>query len=158
MKMKQSAIASVAGFLTALVATSGPVGAQAQVACPPNISVEQKTAAPNEWSVDYSKAHAALSSVTIFEGPPEEQASLKYDDERTAKDEIIQTWELPASDRGYWIVCGYTSTTAQLRRKLPTDLRACQVVIEKGVTFGDGAAVVKRAGCGVNAGSHKPTQ
>jgi hypothetical protein len=128
----------------------------AQVACPQNISVEQKAAAPNEWSVVYSKASADLSSATIFEGPPEELASLKYDDERNAKDEIIQTWKLPASERGYWIACGYSNTTAELRRKLPNDLRACEVILEKGVTFGDGSAVVKRAECTAAGSQHQP--
>jgi hypothetical protein len=148
-------IVSIASVLATLLVTSGNVAADAQVACPPNISVEQKAAAPNEWSVDYSKAQAALSSATIFEGPPEELASLKYDDERSTKDEVIQTWELPVSERGYWIVCGYTNTTAQLRRKLPNDIRACVVVIEKGVAFGDGGAVVRRARCTSVAPSHK---
>jgi hypothetical protein len=148
-------IVSIAGLVATLLVSCGNLAAYAQVACPPNISVEQKAAAPNEWSVDYSKAQAALSSATIFEGPPEELASLKYDDERTTKDEVIQTWELPVSERGYWIVCGYTRTTAQLRRKLPGDIRACEVALEKGVTFGDGGAVVKRARCTSVAASHK---
>jgi hypothetical protein len=156
MEMTRSGTASIATFLTVLLLTSGLVDAQAPVACPANISVEQKAAAPNDWNVDYSKAPAALSSATIFDGPPEEQASLKYDDERAAKTEIIQTWKLPASEHGYWIMCGYTNTTAQLRRKLPNDLRACEVALEKGVTFGDGAAVVKRAECtSISAASHK---
>jgi hypothetical protein len=157
MEIKRSRTVSIAGLMAMLLVTSGNVTAYAQVACPRNISVEQKAVAPNEWSVDYSKAPAALSSATIFEGPPEAQASLKYDDERTGKGEVIQTWELPASERGYWIVCGYTNTSAQLRRKLANDIRACEVILEKGVTFGDGGAVVKRAGCGVAGGPHKPT-
>lgn len=126
--------------------------APAQVECPSTISVEQKATAPEAWSVDYSKMPAELLSATIFEGPPEEQASLKYDDERAAKGEIIQTWQLPASARGYWIVCGYANTTAQLRRKLTDDVRACEVVLEKGVAFAGGGAVVKRARC--TSGKH----
>ena len=122
--------------------------ANAQVACPRTIAVEQKAAAPpTEWSLGYAAAPAELSSVTIFDGPPEEQASLKYDDERTIKDEIVQTWELPASARGYWIVCGYSNTAAQLRRKLPDDIRGCKVAIEKDVSYGGGGAVIKRALC-----------
>jgi hypothetical protein len=152
--MNKSRIASIVSLMVVLLMTFGNF-AYAQIACPKNISVEQKAVAPNEWSVDYSKAPSALSSATIFEGPPEEQESLKYDDERATKDAIIQTWELPSSERGYWIVCGYTNTTAQLRRKLPNDIRACEVIFEKGVTFGDGAAVVKRAGCTSAAASHQ---
>ena len=126
----------------------------AQVACPPTVSVEQKASAPNDWSLGYSKDAAELSSVTIFDGSPEELASLKYDDERTVKDEIVQTWELPASPRGYWIVCGYANTTAQLRRKLPDRVRACEVVFEKGVSYAGGGAVIKLARCTSAATTH----
>ncbi len=129
----------------------------AEVAFPANISVEQKASTVSGWSIDYSKLPSALSSATIFEGPPEEQASLKYDDEHTTKDSIIQTWELPASKRGYWMVCGYSNTSAQLRRKLPADVHACEIVLEKGVTFGDGSAVLKRAACRSSAASHTAT-
>jgi hypothetical protein len=80
--------------------------ARAQVACPPTIAVEAKASAPNDWGLGYSKDAAELSSATIFEGPPEELTSLKYDDERKEKDKIVQSWELPAGRRGYWNVCG----------------------------------------------------
>jgi hypothetical protein len=154
MEVKRWRNLSIAGIVAVLLMLIGSVAASAQVACPPNVSVDQKAVAPNEWSIDYAKTSPALSSATIFDGAPEEQASLKYDDQRTTKNEIIQTWELPASDHGYWIVCGYNGTTAQLRHKLPADVRACEVVLEKGVTFGDGSAIIKRASCGVAKAAH----
>ena len=135
------------GLVAVVLLIGGTSTTYAQVECPPSVNVEQKGAAPKEWSVDYSKMAAELSSVTIFDGPPEEMASLKYDDERSAKGEIIQTWELPANQRGYWIECGYVNTTAQLRRKLPDDIRSCEVVLERSMSFGGGGAVVKRATC-----------
>jgi hypothetical protein len=143
-----SVVLLFASYLTSTV--------HAEVACPQNVAVEQKASPPNPWSLEYSKSPAELSSVMIFDGPPEEQASLKYDDERTTEDEIIQTWQLPASDRGYWIVCGYSNTTAQLRRKLPSDILACEVVFEKGVSFGGGGLDVKHAVCKAS-NSRKPT-
>jgi hypothetical protein len=124
--------------------------------CPPSIAVEQKASAPDQWSVDYSKDKGVLSSITIFEGPPQEQASLKYDDERTAKDEIIEVWKLPKSERGYWMQCGYANTTAQLSRKLPDAISSCKAVLEKGVSYGGGGAVVKRASCSAGADDAKP--
>jgi hypothetical protein len=133
-----------------LFASCITAAAHADISCPLHVSVEQKASAPNQWSLEYSKSPAELSSVMIFDGPPEDQASLKYDDERTTSDEIIQTWQLPANDRGYWIMCGYSNTTAQLRRKLPSDVVGCEVAFEKGVSFGGGGgAVVKRANCNV---------
>ena len=128
--------------------------AHAQIACPSTIAVEQKASPPNDWSLGYSKDATELSSVTIFDGPPEELASLKYDDERTGKDEIVQTWELPANPRGYWIVCGYANTTAQLRRKLQDSIRACEVTIEKGVSYAGGGEVIKLARCTSSAAVH----
>lgn len=128
----------------------------ADVSCPQTISVEQKATAPNDWSVDYFKTSAELSSITIFDGPPEEQASLKYDDERSTKAEIVQTWDLATNERGYWIVCGYAHTTAELRRKLPNEVHACEAVFEKGVTFGGGGMVAKRVRCTAGE-AHAPT-
>ena len=147
--------ASIVGIVIAVVLGLATIDADAQVACPSSISVEQKASAPNDWSVSYTKTQPALSSVTIFEGPSEEQASLKYDNQRNTNDEIIQTWDLPASDHGYFIVCGYTSTSVQLLRKLPNDLRTCEVVMEKGVTFGGGGEIIKRAECKAAASSKK---
>jgi hypothetical protein len=157
MKMKRSTIASITALVAVLLMISGNHIAYAQIACPQNISADQKATAPADWSVDYSKAPTALSSVTIFDGAPEEQASLKYDDQRTTGSEIIQVWKLPASDRRYWIECGYTNTSARLRRKLPGDIGKCEVVLEKGVTFGNGGAVVKSARCVVGTGGHAPS-
>src|ERR1700683_34878 len=117
------------------------------VSCPQSIAVEQKASAQDQWSVDYARDQAALSSITIFDGPPQEQASLKYDDERTVKDEIIEVWKLPKSDRGYWMQCGDANTTAQLSRKLPAEVSSCEAVLEKGVSYAGGGAVVKRAEC-----------
>jgi hypothetical protein len=148
--------------MTSIIAASlfslGERDAHAQVACPSSIAVEQKAAAPNDWSLGYSKDAAELSSVTIFDGPPEELASLKYDDQRTVKDDVIQRWELPASPRGNWIVCGYTNTTAQLRRKLPDEVRACEVLMEKGVSYGGGGEVIKRARCMPSPAATKSAQ
>jgi hypothetical protein len=134
-------------LMAALLLAAFGENVHAQVECPKKISVDQKASAPKAWSVDYSKLPAALSSATIFDGPPQEQASLKYDDQRITGASVIQTWALPPGARGYWLVCGYTNTSALLVRKLPDDTRACEVVLEKGVTYGDGGAVVKRARC-----------
>jgi len=36
------------------------------------------------------------------------------DSEKQVADNIIQVWQLPKSDRGYWLQCNYANTTAQI--------------------------------------------
>ena len=57
--------------------------ARAESFCPAEIAVEQKAAAPApDWSVSYSGYQTAISGITIFDGPPSEQASLVPDNEK----------------------------------------------------------------------------
>ena len=80
--------------------------AQAEPACPQTVAVEQRASAPApDWTVSYSGYETAVAGVTIFDGPPAEQASLVPDSEKTVGDNIIQVWQLPKSDRGYWLQC-----------------------------------------------------
>jgi len=126
-----------------------PELAPAQVTCPPALLVEQKTSAPaSDWTVTYSGYDTALAGVTIFEGPPAEQASLVPDSEQTTGDRVFQTWKLAKSGRSYWLQCEYANTTAQISRRLPADVSRCDVSYERNVRFGgEGRRVVKSAKC-----------
>ena len=122
--------------------------ARAESACPATIVVEQKGSAPApDWSVTYSGYQTAVAGVTIFDGPPAEQASLTPDSEKPSGDNTIQTWQLPKSDRGYWLQCNYANTTAQISRRLPADVSRCDVVYDHNVRFGGGGNVVKAVNC-----------
>lgn len=122
--------------------------AQAESACPAKVAVEQKASAPtSDWAVTYSGYETAISGVTIFEGPPAEQASLVPDNQKTAGDKVIQTWRLPKSDRGYWLQCNYANTTAQISRRLPASVERCDVVYDHNLHFADGGDVVKSVNC-----------
>src|SRR6202035_6135104 len=80
--------------------------ARAESACPATVTVEQRASAPApDWTVTYSGYDTAVAGVTIFDGPPAEQASLVPDSNKTVGDNIIQVWQLPTSDRGYWLQC-----------------------------------------------------
>jgi hypothetical protein len=79
---------------------STAVPAAAEVMCPDTIAVTQNAAAAGEWQVRDSGEKPRLERVTIYEGPPEEQASLKYDREIKRKSEIVQMWNLPPSKGG----------------------------------------------------------
>jgi len=66
--------------------------------------------------------------VTFFDGKPEEQASLVYDEMHTTKDGSRALWRLaPDAPRGYSLVCAYEKTgnnnlaRQQLERVLKMD-------------------------------------
>jgi hypothetical protein len=130
-------------------AIAAPHPACAQTTCPPTLAVEQKASAPApDWTVTYSGYNTAIAGVTIFDGPPSDQASLVPDREQTTSDTVIQTWELAKSDRGYWLQCEYANTTAQISRRLPVNVSRCDVIYERNVRFvGEGRRVVKSANC-----------
>jgi hypothetical protein len=122
--------------------------AQAESACPATVVVEQRASAPSaDWTVSYSGYETAVAGVTIFDGPPAEQASLVPDKEKNLGDSIIQVWQLPKSARGYWLQCNYANTTAQIARRLEGVTR-CDVVSDHNMRFGGGGGyVVKSVNC-----------
>ena len=142
--MKQFAL-----ILTVLACAIAPaVVARAESACPPTIAVEQKASAPaSAWTVTYSGYETAVAGVTIFDGPPAEQASLVPDSERTSGDDIIQIWQLAKNDRSYWLQCNYANTTAQISRRLESSIRRCDVVYDHNTHFFGGGNVVKSVNC-----------
>ena len=141
----------VVGYIIAIglvaIAVASAARAAAEVVCPDTIAVTQSaTAAPN-WQVRDSGDKPELERVTIYDGPPEEQASLKYDREITRKSEIAQFWNLAPNDRGYWLACGYTNTSKELYRKLPAITAICEVIYDRGEHFADGSMVIRRVRC-----------
>ena len=130
-------------------AALAPNLAFAEATCPPTLSVEQKASAPSaDWTVSSSGYNTALAGVTIFDGPPANQASLLPDDEQTTSDMVFQTWKLGKNDAGYWLECEYANTTAQIYRRLPVEVSRCEVSYERNVRFGgEGRRVVKSVRC-----------
>jgi hypothetical protein len=136
-------------ILIGLAGAIAPVHfAQAESACPATVVVEQRASAPSlDWTVTYSGYETAVAGVTIFDGPPAEQASLVPDKEKTVGDNIIQVWQLPKSERGYWLQCNYANTTAQISRRL-AGVSRCDVVLDHNMRFGGGGGnVVKSVNC-----------
>ncbi len=120
---------------------------RAEVACPDQVSVQQQAQPPAGWSVSYSGAGALLSAVTIFDGPPSNRASLKYDARRQTRRELTLTWTLRNSPRNHYLQCSYEQTTAQLSMALPPGTRECQVVFDRTTSYPSGALPVKRMVC-----------
>jgi hypothetical protein len=130
-------------------AIAAPQLACAEVTCPPTPKVQQKAGSPDsDWNVTYSSHDTALAGVTIFDGPPANQASLVPDREQMTKYTVVQTWKLVKSDAGYWLECEYANTTAQISRRLPANVSRCDVTYERNVRFGgEGRRVVKSVSC-----------
>jgi hypothetical protein len=130
-------------------AIAAPHLANAQATCPLALAVEEKASAPApDWTVTYTGYKTMVAGVTIFDGPPADQASLVPDNEQTTEDVVSQTWKLAKSDRGYWLQCEYANTTAQIYRRLPASVTRCDVSYERNVRFGgEGRRVVKSVSC-----------
>ena len=143
--MKRIAL-SIIAFACA-IAVSGI--ASAEETCPLTIAVAQSASAPSpEWTVSYSGYNTALAGITIFDGPPANQASLLPDGEETTNYRVFQTWKLGSSSNGYWLQCNYANTTAQISRQLPAGVRKCEVTYNANVAFGGGGGhVVKSVSC-----------
>jgi hypothetical protein len=124
-----------------------PARARAEVMCPDTIEVKQDAAAAGDWQVRDSGEKPALERVTIYEGPPNEQVSLKYDRELKRKSELVLFWNLPPSKEGYWLECGYTNTSKMFYRKLPAMTAVCEAIYDRNLKFPDGSPVVRRVRC-----------
>ena len=122
--------------------------ARAESACPATVTVDQRASAPApDWTVSYSGYQTAVAGVTIFDGPPSQQASLVPDSEKPSGDNLVQIWQLPKSDRGYWLQCNYANTTAQIARRLPESVSRCDVVYDHNMHFAGGGDVVRSVNC-----------
>src|ERR1700683_2251385 len=100
-------------------------------ACPLELTVREQATAPAGWDLSYEAGPRRLESVTFFDGPPKDEASLVYDEQVKSAKEFRATWHFPAGGRGTWISCGYTSTGALVSRRLPPTVRVCTVVYER---------------------------
>jgi len=143
----RGAFVAIGLALVAGVICSTAGRAAAVVMCPDTIAVSQNATAAGDWQVRDSGERPELERVTIYEGPPVQQASLKYDREIKQKSEIVQMWNLPPSREGHWLVCGYSNTSKQLYRKLPAMTATCGVTFDRGVNFPDGNPVIRRVRC-----------
>jgi len=127
----------------------GITPALADVSCPISISVTQNLAAPaTGWTEGMEDLPTELSGVTVFDGPPEELASLVPDGDSEDDKTTTEFWTLAANPRGYWITCHYSSTTVILTQRLPETATRCDVVREKETSFIGGQKVVRSVTCG----------
>ena len=119
-----------------------------ELQCPATISVDQKASdVPAGWTPSNNGFKNELASVTIYDGPPEQGASLVYDDQKTVGNTIVQTWNLAGNSHGSWMTCGYSYTAAQISQKVPADAKQCVVTYEGDVSLPGGQHPVRKAIC-----------
>jgi hypothetical protein len=132
--------------VAAICAVGQTLGSEVQ--CPPTIAVDQKiTNTPAGWTAGYNGFTNELASLTVYDGPPEEGASLVYSDQKMVADSVTQIWQLAPNDRGNWITCGYSNAAAQLTEKIPGYVIRCEATFERNVSFGDGRHPMRKALC-----------
>lgn len=101
--------------------------ATADLDCPTRLDVEPAgppRRVPPGWRTFVDRANFApqLSSVALYDGPPEEMASLVPSEQR----DDGYAWDL-APGRTHWLVCRYTDAAVQLTRQVPEGAKRCAV-------------------------------
>src|SRR6185369_15533332 len=119
------------------------------IQCPALLTVEQTLSQPPAtWVVAHAPGQCRLASITFYEGPPQDMASLVYD-KRTAH---ATTWEAvwnfaPQAQSGYWVSCTYEHTDITLTKQLPAGVTRCVVSYEKNTALPNGLPVIKAMRC-----------
>jgi putative lipoprotein len=122
--------------------------AAAQIACPTDLTVDQRAAAPSgEWTVATTGHRPLLAAVTLYEGPPEKHVAVTPAREQTVKGETTRVWELPAGRDTYWLSCEYTNTNLVISRPLPKDIRHCEAVENRAVALSEGRPPIRSIAC-----------
>src|SRR5688572_1934526 len=119
-------------MLTVLLAVAALAAVPSIVDCPRTVAIEQKpTAPPAGWNAADDGSPHRLASVTFYDGPLAERASLVYDEEVSAGKEWTGVWHFEPNPRGFWIACTYSGTSIVLSRRLPVEVKVCRVTYEK---------------------------
>jgi hypothetical protein len=131
-------------FLAVMQATHpGDISA---IQCPAAIEVKEALAKPVVgWSESASPDPHPLAGVTIFDGKPEERASLVGTEKNLSKAERQSTWDL-ALGRAYWLSCSYANSSVVLSRPIDKTARACVAVYARTVLVG-GLPELRRFSC-----------
>jgi hypothetical protein len=112
--------------------------------CPPEIKVEQKALeTPSGWSTLHSRSKHVFINVQFSEDEPSKQFILAPSREKKQKGAIVNIWDFTPSPSGYWVSCIYHETNIVLTRKLPSEIKSCEVEYEKNIS----SPMVKRLKC-----------
>ncbi len=99
--------------------------------CPEDKKDDQSVSrVPHGWlSSTLTSNVPEINTITVFDGPPGEMASLVPDNEGGAE---APFWTFQAEkDRPLWMECGYAGSTTRLSRPLPDSTVKCTQTAER---------------------------
>lgn len=104
-----------------------------ELTCPPSItSSEAITAQTTGWeSISTPQVHK-LENAQVYDGHPNEMASLVPDHSTSSGTVHQATWHLSAErERDTWIGCSYKNSSILLARKVPPEARLCVLTYQR---------------------------
>jgi hypothetical protein len=106
---------------------------------PPTIETRQEVKTiPAGWEALLEAVPNQIAGITVFDGRPEQKASLVPDNEQKQKAEnrLVVTWQLaPLSPEGIWLAFSYASTSVVLAKPLPQGATELRVLYDPSVTI-----------------------
>lgn len=107
-------------------------------ALPPAVETRQEiSSVPAGWTALNEAVPNHVAGITVFDGRPEQRASLVpgKEERQKARNRLVLTWRLtPSSDEGTWVSFSYTSTSVVLARPLPKGTTGLRVTYDTAVT------------------------
>ena len=104
-----------------------------EVQCPKRMNVASGSIVspdlPSGYRAMVSNTAVSLSGVTVFDGPPEEEASLKPS--FAASGESFKWVFDGGNERGIWISCDYASGLVRFVKKVSGPVSACTATVRK---------------------------
>jgi hypothetical protein len=123
----------------------GPCWAQDPY-CPKSIHTKQTIeSAPPGWKAANGKGEHSLAAITLFDGPPEQEASLVYDSYIKGKTADRATWKFDPSQH-IWISCIYQGTEITLAKPLSEKTTECRVSYSRSIHI-DGYQQIEQIDC-----------
>ncbi len=97
--------------------------------CPDTVDVHQQlTASVAGWKAILDDTPHRLATITFYDGPPEEKASLVNEKSTRLPGKETAEWHFaPQTNRQIWVACGYAGTAIVLAKSLPPNTRTCSV-------------------------------
>lgn len=128
------------------------LGAQArpwvEIRAPHSVEIKQEIADPTPgWEACTGKKTHVLTDVTIYDGRPEQLASLEPDEDQLDKQNKIgkSYYRLsPAIVDGHWIACSYFATNVQLCMRIPDKIQ--EICITYSVKIPNNVKIIKIEG------------
>jgi hypothetical protein len=106
---------------------------------PPTIETKQEAKTiPAGWIALTDTVPNQIAGITVFDGRPEQKASLVPDKEERQKAEnrLLVTWRLdPSSTEGIWLTFSYASTSVVLAKPLPKGATQLRVTYDTSATI-----------------------